>query len=348
MTMCPATHLAPPPLQPTLPPPVVATARAGVLDPARSKAVITVEPYPLMACGDEIVLFWHGLNNEGDPYRHRVHRFVTELQVGRDMVFVVREPHIAELDGGSLEVYYRITGKHLTSPLLSLPLQLGIGDASPQLLAAVADDAVGGHLDPARVPEGTRITIRPYARMAVGDRLIMIASRDAKALWRDVLDIEAHAVGREVSFWIDPEQMTPHIDHSLTLAYAVRHGRSVRRADSLSLRIGPLPRAALKPPHIVEMNAGALATDDLQHAVTIVIDDATLMAGESVWLQCNGSYSHIEARDVNDETAGQRLPFDVPVAYWQAQRGRSVQVFYEVQRLDDVSQRCEPISVRVD
>jgi hypothetical protein len=318
-----------------------------VIDPARSKAVITVQPYPMMTCGDELLLFWHGLNNDGEPYRHEVRRFVTERQVGREVTFVVREPHIAELEGGSLEISYQVTGKRLPAPLGSEHLQLEIGDVSPQLLAAIADDAVGGSLDPKRVPEGTRVTIRPYSRMAVGDRLILIASRDAKALWRDVLDIEAHAVGREVSFWIDHSQLAPHVDHSLVLTYVARHGHSVRRADALSLRIGPLVRPALKPLHILELKDGGLDIDDLQDTVTVVIDDSSIEAGELVWLQCNGNHIHTDEREITQATAGQRLIFTVPAAYWREQLGRSVQVFYQVERLDDVSQHCEKVTVRV-
>ncbi|WHS58426.1 hypothetical protein [Pseudomonas sp. G2-4] len=281
-----------------LPAPSLPAAKAGVINPAWRKAVIIVKPYPMMACGDELVLCWHGLNSDAQPYRHEESRFVTERQVGRDVVFVVREPHIAELDGGSLEISYRVTGKQLPATLVSQSLQLQIGDLPLLLLAAVADDAVGGSLDPARVPEGTRLTIRPYPRMAVGDRLILIASREAKALWRDVLEIEAHAVGREVSFWVDHSQIAPHVGHELGLAYVVRHGHSVRRAEPLSLHIGPLVRPALKAPRILGVAEGMLDVDELQGGLTVVIDGAGLEAGELVWFQCNGNYVHVDEREI--------------------------------------------------
>lgn len=327
--------------------PSLAAAKGGVIDPAWRRALITVKPYPLMTCGDELLLFWHGLNSDGEPYRHEVRGFVTERQVGRDVFFVVREPHIAELDGGSLEISYRVTGKQLPGSLVSEHLQLEIGDVPLQLLAATADDAVGGSLDPNRVPEGTRVTIRPYSRMAVGDRLILTASYDSKALWRDVLDIEAHAVGREVSFWIDHSQLAPHVGRSLTLAYVVRRGHSVRRAEPLSLHIGPLVRPALKAPRIPELNEGWLDIDDLQEGVAVVIDDAGLEAGELVWLQCNGNYAHVAEREITEVTAGQPVTFVVPAAFWQDQRHRTVRLFYQVERLDDVSQRSGWVTVDV-
>lgn len=330
-----------------LPPPVLAAARDGVINPAWRKAVITVKPYPMMTCGDEVLLRWHGLNNDGEPYRHEVAGFVTERQVGRDVVFVVREPHIAELDGGSLEISYQVTGKRLPGTLASEHLQLGIGDAAPQLLPVIANDAVGGSLDPSRVPEGTWVSIRPYARMAVGDRLILTASKDSNALWRDVLDIEAHAVGRKVSLWIDHSLIAPHEGHDLALVYVVRHGHSVRRAEPLSLHIGPLRRPALKALQILEMNAGWLEIDDLQEGVTIVIDDPGLEVGEWVWLQCDGNSTHVLEREITEATAGKSLKFVIPASYWQEQRDRAVSVFYQVERLDDVSQRSEWVTVQV-
>lgn len=81
-----------------LPAPLLAKAQGGLIDPAWSKVAVMVGPYPMMACGDEVLLRWHGLNNDGEPYRHEVRRFVTRRQVGRDVVFVVREPHLAELE----------------------------------------------------------------------------------------------------------------------------------------------------------------------------------------------------------------------------------------------------------
>ena len=327
--------------------PILAAAKGGVINPAWSKVAITLKPYPMMTCGDEVLLFWHGLNSDGEPYRHEVRRSVTERQVGRDVIFVVREPHIAELDGGSLEIFYQVTGKRLPAPMHSEALQLVIGDVAPQLLPAIATDAVGGSLDPKRVPEGTCVTIRPYSRMAVGDRLILIGSRDSRALWRDVLDIEAHAVGREVSFWIDHALIAPHLGHHLDLSYVVRRGHSVRRAESLSLHIGPLVRPPLKAPRILGLKEGGLDVDEQEKGVSVIIETAGFEIGELVWLQCDGSYAYVGEREIVPANVGQPMTFVVPADYWQSQQGRSVRVRYQVERLDDVSQPFAGVEVHV-
>ncbi|KHK65412.1 hypothetical protein UG46_14840 [Pseudomonas fluorescens] len=330
-----------------LAPPSLARAREGVIDPAWSRAVVSIKPYPMMACGDELLLYWHGLNNEGEHYRHEVRRFVTQRQVGRSMVFVVREPHIAELDGGSLEISYRVTGKQLPAVLVSQALQLQIGDSAPQLLPLIANDAVGGSLDPGRLAEGTTVTVRPYSNMAAGDRLILLATLDSKPLWRDVLDIEAHAVGNRLSLWIDHADIAPYSGHSLTLSYVVRRGHSVRRAEPLSVWLGPLVRPPLEAPRIPELIEDWLDVEGLQGAATVVIDGVGLEAGELVWLQCNGSYPYVLEREITEATAGQPVVFTVPATYWQAQREQSVRVFYQVERLDEVHQRSADITVQV-
>ncbi|WLH97764.1 hypothetical protein PSH58_10520 [Pseudomonas hefeiensis] len=95
------------------------------------------------------------------------------------------------------------------------------------------------------------------------------------------------------------------------------------------------------------MSEGWLDIDDLQEGVTVVIDGAGLEAGELVWLQCNGNSSHVCEREITEATAGQSLTFVVPAAFWQEQRGRSVRLFYQVERLDDVSQHSEWVTVQV-
>ncbi|MDB6443842.1 MULTISPECIES: hypothetical protein [unclassified Pseudomonas] len=331
----------------TLRAPILASARAGVIDPAWRRAVVTIKPYPMMTCGDEVLLLWHGLDCDGEPYRHEVRRCVTERQVDRDITFVVRAPHIAELDSGSLEISYRVIGRRLPAPMDSEPLQLMIGDAPLQLLPPIAVDAVGGSLDPGRVPEGTCVVIRPYPRMAVGDRLILMGRRGGTALWRDVLDIEAHAVGREVSFWLDASQFAPHAGHHLDLAYVVRRGHSVRRAEVLSLHIGALVRQPLRAPRILGLKEGDVDVDTLDDGVTVVIEAVDFEVGEWIWLQCDGNYSHVEEREVVAAMVGQPVAFHVPAAYWQGQLGRSVRIRYQVERLDDVSQHFPGVLVDV-
>lgn len=88
-------------------------------------------------------------------------------------MFVIKGVHVATLECGSLQVYWTLYSVALPEPVSSARLQLDVGDPEPELLAPIIEDSVGGTLDPARVPQGTSVTVRPYARMAAGDRVIL-------------------------------------------------------------------------------------------------------------------------------------------------------------------------------
>lgn len=322
----------------------------SVLDPAENKAIITVAPYPDMACGDKLVLSWSGIDAEGVAYRHEVSRFVSEAQVGRAVVFCVSAVHIAALDGGSLEVYYTLYSARLREPVESGRLCLNVGDVRHDLLPAIVNDAVGGTLDPDRVAEGARITIRPYARMAVGDRVLLSwAGGTTQASFNDTLNIESFAVGGELSFWVSPDCIAPNLGTAVTISYCVEQkGQEPRSSEPAQLLIGPLERGPLLPPSVLEADEGWLDLQDAIDGVTVVIDNAQAEEGELVYLKCDGEhFSHRDDREISREMAGQPLVFIVPYRFWREHRDLTIRVAYSVERLDDVSQQSEVTLVQV-
>lgn len=322
----------------------------AILDPADRKAIITVAPYPYMACGDKLVMFWSGIDAEGVAYRHEVSRFVSEAQVGKAVVFCVSAVHIAPLDGGSLEVYYTLYSALLCEPVESGRLHLGIGDVRADLLPAIVNDAVGGTLDPERVAEGARITIRPYARMAVGDRVLLSwAGVAPQAIFNDTLKVEPFAVGCELSFWVSPDFIAPHLGTAVTISYCVEQkGQATRASEPAQVLIGPLERGPLLPPSVLEADEGWLDLHDAIDGVTVVIDNAQAEEGELVYLKCDGEhFSHRDDREISREMAGQPLVFIVPYKFWREHRDMTVRVAYSVERLDDVSQQSETTQVQV-
>ncbi|WP_223485150.1 hypothetical protein [Pseudomonas sp. A-RE-19] len=322
----------------------------ATLDPADNKAIITVAPYPDMACGDKLVMYWSGIDAQGALYRHEVSRFVSEAQVGRAMVFCVGGAHIAALDGGSLEVYYALYSALLCEPVESRRLYLNVGDVRPALLPLVVDDAVGGTLDPDRVAEGVRITIKPYARMAVGDRVLLSwTGVTPQASFDDTLKVEFFAVGGELSFWVDPDCIAPNLGAAVTVSYCVeRKGQASRFSEPVQLLIGPLERGPLLPPTVLEADEGWLDLQDAIDGVTVVIDNAQAEEGELVYLKCDGEhFNHRDDREISREMAGQPLVFIVPYRFWREHRDLTVRVAYSVERLDDVSQQSEATLVQV-
>ncbi|MGF6113186.1 hypothetical protein [Pseudomonas frederiksbergensis] len=330
--------------------PQLVQAENAVLDPASKKAVVNILPYPGMASGDRLVLHWSGLDAEGLAYRHEVAHFVSQRQVGKDVVFIVASPHIGALDGGYLEVYYTLTSRCLPEPVQSRRLQLNVGDTLSGVLPLFVNDAVGGTLDPVRVGEGTRITIRPYARMASGDRVVLFwEGTTPETSFNDRLNIESFAVGHELSFWVSPEFIVSGLGSSVTLRYCIeQHGQAPLYSEPMQLSIGPLERAPLFAPIVLEADEGWLDLQDSIDGVTVVIDGARTEEGELVYLKCDGTeFSHRDEREISREMAGEPLVFIVPYRFWREHQGSTVRVGYSVERLDDVSQLSEVVLVQV-
>ncbi|MBK5552927.1 hypothetical protein JFU49_21985 [Pseudomonas sp. TH03] len=330
--------------------PLLAQADNGVLDPACKKAVVKVMPYAGMANGDRLVLHWSGLDAEGQAYRHEATRYVSQTQVGKDVVFIVGGEHIGALDGGSLEVFYTLSSRSLPTPVQSPQLQLNVGDVRYELLPVVANDAVGGTLDPNRVDEGTRVTIRPYARMAAGDRVVLSwEGTTPQTSFSDRLNIESFAVGHELSFWVNPEFIAPALGSSVKIIYCIeQHGQAPLYSQLMQLSIGPLERAPLSAPIVLEAEEGWLDLQDSIDGVTIVIDDARTEEGELVYLKCDGvNFSHRDEREISREMAGEPLVFIVPYRFWREHQGSTIRVGYAVERLDDVSQLSDVALVQV-
>jgi len=270
--------------------------------------------------------------------------------LGNEVVFIVAGEHIAALDGGSLEVSYSLASRSLPGPMQSLPLQLCIGDGRSALLPVVVDDAVGAALDPGRVPEGARVTIRPYARMAAGDRVLLFwEGPGPQTSFNDRLVIESFAMGDELVFWVSPEFIEPALGSSVKISYCIeQHGQAPLYSEPTSLVIGPLERLPLSAPVVLEAEEGWLDLQDSIDGITVVINDARTEAGEWVYLRCDGvNFSHRDERDISREMAGEPLVFIVPYRFWREHQGSTVRVSYSVERLDDMSQLSDVALVQV-
>lgn len=324
-----------------LPAPVIEVLEGGMLDPNLSKAIVKIAPYPHMACGDKLVLNWCGLDAEGLTHEYKTFRHVSEGRVGLDVVFGIKAAQIAPLEQGSVEIYSTLYSVALPAPLASRRLQLNVGDPESYLLAPVVDEALGDTLDPSRVPEGTSITLQPYARMIAGDRIVLIwqnaAGQDA---FSDALLVEPFAVGQPLSFWITGDCIAELSGEKVNISYRVESpDAKVRYSASTRILLAPLIRGELAAPDVLEALDGELEAADSADGITVVIGDAQAVEGELVYLRCDGEYfNHRDDRDITRESAGQPLVFIVPHRFWREHRETVVKVSYTVERLDDVSQ----------
>lgn len=327
-------------------------SQAGtVLDPSLGKVVARIAPYANMACGDQLRLSWEGLDIEGFAYHHEMVRYVSEGQVGKDVVFVIKGMHIAALDGGSLEVFWTLLSAGTAEPALSARVQMSVGDTPSQLLAPIVEGAIGGILDPARVTEGTLVMLQPYARMVAGDRVTLLWGPDAMpATFSDSVKVEAFSVSDVLSFWIDGAHIAAHLGDEVVVRYQVEQvGGVVRESEAARILLTPIQRGELDAPDVLEAPDGVLAIDDSIDGVTIVIGNAQTQEGELVYLKCDGNlFNHRDDREITRETAGKPLIFIVPHRFWREHHGTTVRVAYTVERLDDVSQESAATQVLVE
>lgn len=329
--------------------PSVDSTTAAVLDPSLKRATVRIAPYPGMACGDKVLLRWEGLDIEGLGYQHEVSRFVSEAQVGKAIVFVIKGVHVAALDGGSLELYWTLYSATQLQPMTSARLQLDVGDVRPNLLAPYVDEAVGNVLDPERITEGACITLRPYARMAEGDR-VLLTWQGAADVFSDALTLEKFAVGAVLSFWVGAEHIVGQVGDEVTARYRVEPKiGEARDSDAATFVIAPLIRGLLEAPDVLEAQDGELDTVDSTDGVTVVIGNAQAQEGDLVYLKCDGDYfNHRDEREITRDSAGQPLVFIVPHRFWREHQGSTVRIAYSVERSDDDSQASAVTLLRVE
>ncbi len=334
----------------SLPAVTLEAVEGSVLDPSLNRVVIRIAPYPDMASGDRVVLSWHGLDIEGVPYRYESARSVSEAQLERDIVFVIRNSHIAALDGGSVEVFWTLSSVKWLLPVRSVRTQLNVGDVLYSLLPPTVDDAVGGHLDPARVNEGTTVTLQPYAGMSVGDRVELFWQGAAEqASFRDSLIVESFAVGAPLVFSVEPRFIIPHPGSEVLVRYVIEQkSGALRESGSMNFTIAPLVRGELAAPQVLEAREGGLDVRETIDGVSVVISNAQVEVGELVYLKCDGEhYFHRDDREITSGMETEPLVFIVPYRFWREHVGTAVRVSYSVERLDDVSQLSDVLLLNV-
>jgi len=333
-----------------LPAPALEPMTEGVLDPSLSAAIVRVAPYAGMACGDRVVLFWVGLDADGRRYVHESEAFVSVGRVGKDVMFVVAAEHIEAIDGGSLEVFYSLDSASRVIPVDSQRLQVDVGDVRSDLLPLQIDRAIGGTLDPRRVDAGVRATLRPYARMAAGDKVTFHwKGAISAASFSDSLVIESYSVGGDISFWVDKAFITPHLGKAVIFSYVVEQmGLPDRHSESAQLLIGALERPPLPLARILASDDGQLALMDAIGGVSIVVEGAEVDIGEVVYLKCDGEqFSYRDEQEITEDKVGKPLRFSVPASFWEEHEGLRVGISYVVGRLDDVAQASDVVYIQV-
>ena len=331
--------------------PTIDKLEGHVLDPSLARVIVRIAPYTNMTCGDQLVLYWEGLDIEGFAYQYERVRFVSQAQVGKEVIFVIKGMHLAALDGGSLQVYWTLQSARAAGQAESAHLQLSVGDVRTQLLAPQIEGVVNGSLEPSRVAEGTLVTLQPYARMSAGDRVMLSWHGDTSPeIFTDSLKVESYAVSQSLSFWVPGSFIEAHRGGEVVVAYRVEQPcGTLRMSEPATVFIGPTVRAPLAAPEVLQALEDVVSVKDSIEGVSVVIEGAQVQEDELLYLKCDGEFfSHRDDLEITRETAGQAVSFVVPHRFWREHHGTMVEIAYTVERLDDVSQQSAVRQIRVE
>lgn len=154
-----------------LPAPLVPVAQSGWIDPmdGLGGTVLQVAPYPTIAVGDQVKVFWIGADGAGTPDIAPQ----TVGDVSKLLEFNLPATAIgASIGFVTIWVRYEVTRVGVAEPIRSDDTVVGIGLLGyDNLLEPVVDQAVGGVLDLGVVKGDISVTIKRWPFIAAGQRI---------------------------------------------------------------------------------------------------------------------------------------------------------------------------------
>jgi hypothetical protein len=163
--------VGPQPANTLLPAPFVPAVVNQVLDPmtATSGTSVIVNPYPGIAAGDKVKLFWLGVEGAGTPV---IPEQIVSGDLTRPLQFSIPASAIGFDIGALVWVYYQVTRSGVAQPLDSEDTVLDIALLGHDDLAApTISQAPTGVLDLAKVQTDISVAIKRWPFMAAGQRL---------------------------------------------------------------------------------------------------------------------------------------------------------------------------------
>ncbi|NWB89452.1 hypothetical protein [Pseudomonas gingeri] len=157
--------------------PIAKDAIAGTLDPALPSTLIEIPWDESMTKGQVIDLKWLGTRGPQIYLPTLPPRLISdgEERDKESLYISVDGEHLRAIDGGTLELFYlllRDTEAREVVSRQSLHADLlNIGEPVAELPPPVVEREQGGVLDPADVPNGTRLIVRQYTDQIRGDEV---------------------------------------------------------------------------------------------------------------------------------------------------------------------------------
>lgn len=327
-----------------LPAPKILPINGVVVDPAKAATGI-VSPHAGITAQAWLHFYAQGTAPGGVEQLYDSGRRISSSQAGRDMTFPLPATYLAKIDGGPLEVYYKVgTGKDDPLAAESLRHSVRVGEPKPDLQAAIVVDAVDGVLDPEQLPPfaDAEVQISPFKDMK-GQTVYLWYQSDNPAdsqRYDDSVDIDDRDLDIPVSFFLSQDFLKEHVGYNLTIGYSVEptDGSGTERfGANTQVAIGATSKQPLPVPKVLEASeAGVLnPTDTALRGASVVIDGAELKFGDYIKLRWDGDaqdgdYAWEESISFNGD--GKPFTHQVPQRYVVANQDLGIRVSYILER----------------
>lgn len=272
--------------------------------------------------GDVLTLHWGGI-----PLPQPVIDF---FNGGTQTVIIPREV-IEEAGGGQIAVTYEIRDKVNNWSLLAPYTYINVEIDTPAAPEVLGEE--NGVLDPDKVPEGSRITIAPWAGIMAGD--IVEAYWTGASDWNDTLTVSDASV--PVEFSVSSDTIGANLNAQVRVWYEVTRVSGGNKLVSLTRAFYVdsdlhLPDPVLPAPVIAEANGGVLDPADTPQGATVQVPAwSDYASGDILSLFVEGYIPW--KTDVITQQSGDK-EIVIPAAQISANNGYSLSVFYTVKTKD--------------
>jgi hypothetical protein len=321
-----------------LPAPTIREVIGDVLEADTPVATVEIAAYPGMDNGDEINLIWLGTQANGTPYIYERQHTVTEGEKGEVITLPVSSEHIALLERGTLDLYYRVANDKAVA--------FGISESEHSLFliqpiraelpAPTVVEALDGVLDPALVPNGATVRVA-YLGTLVGDELTYYwIGGPANGSASDWIPITTPIAGKPITFLMGYPLIEANLNRLVTVRYSIKRAATGYYTYSapFELVIGALV-GDLPAPQVLEATNAVLDPMNATAGVTVRVSYESMQAvpPDAIGLKWAGTPGAGSSEDMElpGDASGQ-VDFTVPATVVGANIGKAVAVSYNVIR----------------
>lgn len=318
-----------------LPEPTIRELIGDTLEPDTPLATVDVR-YPGMANGDFINLIWLGTQADGAPYPHEEQHTVSSNEAEAKLItFQIKHQHIKVLDGGSLDLSYRVSNDNVTLYGVSESDRLlaKVQAIHATLPAPQVPEAINGVLDPDNVSDNVTVLVNfPGTHK---DDILTYYWTGPGASTSDWIPIRTLIVGKPVPFRVAAQYVHANIGQTVKVRYTLLRAATnqFEYSTTLDLLIGEQV-GVLPAPTVIQAPDGTLNPMDALKGVDINVSYPDMKPDQDIirlkWLGTPGAGTSDDLELPGDASGS--VAFHLPPTVVAGNLSQRVKVEYEVKR----------------